>query len=89
MNKCISVLGSTGSIGRQTLDVAEACGFSVAAITVNSSVELAEGQVKSFKEGDDEANHKCGDGGQYKYRPPFFCCFDHKQVLLYFFSLCV
>ena len=48
MRKCISVLGSTGSIGRQTLDVAETCGFSVAALTVNSSVALAEEQVRKF-----------------------------------------
>lgn len=49
MKRAISILGSTGSIGRQTLDVAEACGFDVAAITVNSSVELAEAQVRKFK----------------------------------------
>ena len=48
MNKTISILGSTGSIGRQTLDVAESCGFNVAAITVNSSVELAEEQARKF-----------------------------------------
>ena len=44
MKRTISVLGSTGSVGRQTLDVAEACGFEVAALTVNSSVKLAEEQ---------------------------------------------
>ena len=36
MSKTISILGSTGSIGRQTLDVAEQMGLRVAAITANS-----------------------------------------------------
>lgn len=51
MKRSISVLGSTGSIGRQTLEVAEACGFDVAAITVNSSVDLAEAQARKFHPG--------------------------------------
>ena len=49
MKRTISILGSTGSIGRQTLDVAEVCGFDVAALTVNSSVELAEEQARKFQ----------------------------------------
>ncbi len=49
MKRIISVLGSTGSIGRQTLDVAKSCGFTVGALTVNSSVELAEEQARQFK----------------------------------------
>lgn len=49
MKRTLSVLGSTGSIGRQTLEVAESCGFSVAALTVNSSVELAEAQARKFR----------------------------------------
>jgi len=48
MNRTISVLGSTGSIGQQTLDVARTCGFRVAALTVNRSVELAEEQAREF-----------------------------------------
>ena len=48
MKRRISILGSTGSIGRQTLDVAESCGFDVAALTVNSSVGLAEEQARKF-----------------------------------------
>lgn len=48
MKRTISILGSTGSIGRQTLDVARTCGFSVAALTVNRSVELAEAQAREF-----------------------------------------
>ena len=49
MKRTISILGSTGSIGRQTLEVAETCGFDVAALTVNSSVELAEAQARKFR----------------------------------------
>ena len=48
MKRTISILGSTGSIGRQTLDVARTCGFPVAALTVNRSVELAEAQAREF-----------------------------------------
>ena len=48
MKRTLSILGSSGSIGQQTLKVAEACGHEVAAITVNRSVELAEAQVRRF-----------------------------------------
>ena len=51
MKRTLSILGSSGSIGRQTLKVAEACGHEVAAITVNKSVELAEAQVRKFRPG--------------------------------------
>ena len=40
--RTISLLGSTGSIGRQSLDVIAACRMSVAAVTANRSVELLE-----------------------------------------------
>lgn len=49
MKRTLSILGSSGSIGRQTLKVAEACGHEVAAITVNKSVELAEAQARQFR----------------------------------------
>ena len=49
MKRTISVLGSSGSIGRQTLKVASACGYQVAAVTVNRSVEQAEAQARQFK----------------------------------------
>ena len=49
MKRTLSILGSSGSIGRQTLKVAEACGHEVAAITVNQSVELAEAQARQFR----------------------------------------
>lgn len=49
MKRTLSILGSSGSIGRQALKVAECCGHEVAAITVNRSVELAEAQARQFK----------------------------------------
>ena len=49
MSKTISILGATGSIGRQTLDVAEQMGLQVAALTAHSSVERMEEQVRQFK----------------------------------------
>ena len=49
MSKTISILGSTGSIGRQTLDVAKQMGLRVAALTAYASVERMEEQVRQFK----------------------------------------
>ena len=49
MSKTISILGSTGSIGRQTLEVAEQLGLTVAAITAHNRVELAEEQARKFR----------------------------------------
>lgn len=49
MTNTISILGSTGSIGRQTLEVAEHMGLRVGAITANSSVKLMEEQVRKFQ----------------------------------------
>lgn len=48
MSQVLSVLGSTGSIGTQTLDVARQCGFRIAAITANRSVDLLERQAREF-----------------------------------------
>ena len=42
MSKTISILGATGSIGRQTLDVAEQLGLRVAALTAHMDVERLE-----------------------------------------------
>ena len=49
MSKRISLLGSTGSIGRQTLEVIAACGMEVAALTANSSVDKLEAQARRFR----------------------------------------
>ena len=50
MNKTtISILGSTGSIGRQSLEVIAALGFSVGALTAHSSVDLLEQQARQFQ----------------------------------------
>ena len=49
MTKRISILGSTGSIGRQTLDVAEKLQISVAALAASRNVELLEAQFRKFR----------------------------------------
>ena len=49
MSRRVALLGSTGSIGRQALEVIEACGMSVAALTANQSVELLERQARRFR----------------------------------------
>ena len=50
MMKCISILGSTGSIGRQTLDIIQHLpGVSVAALTASASVERMAEQCRQFR----------------------------------------
>ncbi len=49
MTRTITLLGSTGSIGRQTLEVARELGLSVAALTANASVDLIEQQAREFR----------------------------------------
>ena len=49
MKRTLSVLGSTGSIGRQTLEVAQACGLTVAALTANRNSLLLEEQARKFR----------------------------------------
>ncbi len=44
----ISVLGSTGSIGTQTLDVARMHNLQVTALTANSNIKLLEEQAREF-----------------------------------------
>lgn len=48
MTKTVAVLGSTGSIGRQTLQVAQELGLTVAALTANRQVDLLEQQARQF-----------------------------------------
>lgn len=49
MSKSISVLGSTGSIGRQTLQVAEELGLRVVALTAGRQIDLLEQQARQFR----------------------------------------
>ncbi len=49
MTENISVLGSTGSIGTQTLDVADKLGLNVCALTAAKNIELLEKQVRKYK----------------------------------------
>ncbi len=48
MVKNLSILGSTGSIGTQTLDVARALGIGVSAIAANRNIKLLEEQAREF-----------------------------------------
>ena len=47
--KRLSVLGSTGSIGTQTLDVCRNLGYSVVALAAGTNAELLEKQAREFK----------------------------------------
>ena len=47
--KNIAVLGSTGSVGEQALDVADKFGFNVSAISANKNVKRVEEQARKFK----------------------------------------
>ena len=49
MTKTISILGSTGSIGRQTLDVVDLLGVRVAALTCGSGLERMTEQCKKYR----------------------------------------
>lgn len=49
MTRSIALLGSTGSIGRQTLDVAEKLQIPVAALAASRNVELLEAQCRKFR----------------------------------------
>ena len=48
MIKCVSILGSTGSIGRQTLDIVKHLNIPVAALTAGTSVERMAQQCRQF-----------------------------------------
>lgn len=49
MTRSISLLGSTGSIGRQTLDVADKLGLRVAALTAAQNVARLEEQCRKYR----------------------------------------
>ena len=47
--KTVSVLGSTGSVGTQTLDVARSLGAKVKLLTGSQNVALMEDQIREFR----------------------------------------
>ena len=49
MVKCVSILGSTGSIGRQSLDIVKHLGLKVAALTAGTQVERMAEQCREFR----------------------------------------
>ena len=49
MTEKLSILGSTGSIGTQALDVCEKAGIAVTALTANSNAKLIEAQARKFR----------------------------------------
>ena len=48
MKKALTILGSTGSIGRQTLEVAEHLDMKVVALSANKNIGLLEEQIRRF-----------------------------------------
>ena len=48
MPKTLTILGSTGSIGTQALEVAKLRGFGIFALTADRSVETMETQIRAF-----------------------------------------
>ena len=49
MVKCVSILGSTGSIGRQTLDIIDNLNVPVAALTAGSNAERMAQQCRKYQ----------------------------------------
>ena len=49
MVKCVSILGSTGSIGRQTLDIIDHLGISVVALTAGTNVDRMAAQCEKYR----------------------------------------
>ena len=49
MVKCVSILGSTGSIGRQSLDIIRGLDVEVVALTAGTSVERMAQQCREFR----------------------------------------
>ena len=48
MPKTITLLGSTGSIGTQSLDVARMHGYRIFGLAANSRVEILQKQIEEF-----------------------------------------
>lgn len=49
LKKNLSVLGSTGSIGTQTLEVAKELGIKISSLSANKNISLLEKQIREFK----------------------------------------
>ena len=49
MAQKLTILGSTGSIGTQALDVVDKCGYEVVALTGNTNVKTIEEQIRKYK----------------------------------------
>ncbi len=49
MKKLLTILGSTGSIGTQALEVVDMQGYEVLALTAGSNVEIIEKQIRKYK----------------------------------------
>lgn len=49
MIKCLSILGSTGSIGRQSLDIVDNLNIPVCALTAGTNVQLMAQQCKKYR----------------------------------------
>jgi len=46
--KTLAILGSTGSIGRQTLEVADHLGIKIRALSAEKSIDLLEDQIRKY-----------------------------------------
>lgn len=49
MAQKLTILGSTGSIGTQALDVVDKCGYEVVALTGNTNIKTIEEQIRKYK----------------------------------------
>ncbi len=85
--KRIAVLGSTGSIGKNTLAVARKFPdkFKVVALSANSNTELLKTQAREFRPEfvciTDEAKALCWESG-LKPKPKLFCGFSGLECML-------
>jgi len=48
MKKTLTILGSTGSIGRQTIEVARHLGYKITSLSANNNIDLLEKQIREF-----------------------------------------
>ncbi|MDD4495502.1 MAG: 1-deoxy-D-xylulose-5-phosphate reductoisomerase [Eubacteriales bacterium] len=49
MSKSLSILGSTGSIGTQALEVVRNCGYKIRGLAAGKNIELLKAQIKEFR----------------------------------------